>query len=48
MGEKVVSIFTGLIGVATIAVLVGSTNTAKIFQAGGSAFATAVKAAMGK
>jgi len=46
-GEQLVSILTALIGVAVIAVVVQSRNTASVITAGGNAFANSARAVMG-
>lgn len=47
-GEKLFSLLTAIVGVATIAVLVQSANTGKVILSSGVAFSDAVRAAMGK
>lgn len=47
-GEGIISLLAAMLGIATIAVIVQSPNTSKVITAGGSAFATAVRAVMGK
>lgn len=45
--ERVVSIAVAIIGVATVAVLVQSPNTAAVIRATGESFTAALRAAMG-
>ncbi len=46
-GESLVSIVTALVGVALIAVIVQSKNTAAVITASGNAFANSARAVMG-
>jgi hypothetical protein len=46
-GESLVSIVTALVGVALVAVIVQSRNTASVINASGNAFANSVRAVMG-
>ena len=46
--ERVFNIAGLLIGVATITVVLGSPQTARIIQASGSAFTSSLRAAMGR
>lgn len=48
MGEKVVSLLAAMLSIATIAVLVQSSNTSKVITASGAAFTQSVRAVMGK
>ena len=46
--EKIASIAAALIGVAMVAVIVQSANSAAVIKATGGAFANSVKAVMGQ
>jgi hypothetical protein len=46
--EKIVTIFTAIIGIAMVAVIVQSTNTSAVITASGNAFSSSVSAAMGQ
>lgn len=47
-GEGIISLLTAMLGIAMVAVIVQSPNTAKVLTAGGGAFASAARAVMGK
>jgi hypothetical protein len=46
LADKIVGVLVAVIGLATIAVIVGSKNTAGVLQAGGQAFGTIIGAAV--
>ena len=46
--EKIVSVFTAIVGLALVATVVQSPYTAPIFKAGGDAFSGSIRAARGK
>lgn len=48
MGEKLFSLAAAIVGLAIVAVVVQSKNTAGVLNAGGSAFSTSIRAAMGQ
>ena len=47
-GEKLFSLLGAMLGIAMVAVVVQSANTAKVISAGGTAFSTSVRAVMGR
>ena len=46
--DKVYNVATAIVGVALIATLVTNSNTAPVITAVGNAFASSIRAAMGK
>jgi hypothetical protein len=46
--EKIVSVATALVAVAMVTVLVTNANTSSVITATGNAFASSVRAAMGR
>lgn len=46
--EKIVTVATAIVAVAMVAVLVQNANTASVITATGNAFASSVRAAMGR
>jgi hypothetical protein len=46
--ERIINLFGTLVGLATVAVVVQSPNTARIIQASTSGFTSSVRAAMGR
>jgi len=46
--ERIVSVFTAIIGLAGVAVVIQSPNTSKIIKETGAAFTSAIKGATGR